>query len=359
MTNTLQGFPWRFALYLVAACYLVADLYACKGPLHARLMAGRGSSPEGQGGGTAAEVYGRAVTRLELAEAMRSHLWRRGETWSALGEEARRQTRWTALENLVNDRIIRAFRIMNGVDAPPAPALAKRESDFLHRQFADEAAYPLRLAAIQQTQKSLDDSIRDCQLDEQWITEKIAHRLAEVTETDAQAWHADYGETLRIPPAHHAAHIFLSRHDTAKPDREAEIRAIHQRLTKGEKTFAVLAALHSEDERTKKLGGDLGWFTHERMPPDFVAAVERLPVGKPSEPLLTRLGWHIVLVMERREARVPAFEEVLEELMALLTSQRREEAVKSLVGELRTRSQVPTQFVFYHAQVIDQTEPAP
>ncbi|MEZ5384289.1 MAG: peptidylprolyl isomerase [Prosthecobacter sp.] len=359
MSISLRGFPWRYALYFLVACYLFMDLYACKGPLHSRLMSGRGSSAEGEGGGTAAEVYGRALTRLELEEGMRAHLWLRHEDWSKLGPEARRQVRWTVLENLVNDRIIRAFRIMNGLDTVPPLDAAKRESDFMRRQFADEAQYPSRLAAMQETQQSLDEEIRDAQLDEQWIAEKIAHRLAEVSETDARAWYDDYRETLRIPAAYHAAHLFLTRHDTTKPNREAELKEIQSRLDATKGSFAELVARYSEDERTKLLGGDLGWFTRERMPADFIEAVEKLPPGQVGGPFSTKLGWHWIVVKERRESRVPEFDEVRDEILALLTSQRREAAVKSLVGELRRRSQVPTQFVFYHAQVIDLAEPAP
>jgi|UniRef100_UPI003782DC6C hypothetical protein len=359
MPSSFQGFPWRFAVYFIAACYLLADLYACKGPLHARLLAGRGSSPEGQGGGYAAEVYGRPITRLELEEAMREHLWKRNESWAALNPEARKQTRWTVLENLVNDRILRAFRIMNGLDTVPPLEAARRESDFMRRQFANEVEYPQRLAAMQQTPKSLDESVRDAQLDEQWITEKIAHRLAEVTEKDVRAWYDEFKETLRIPQAHHAAHLFLTRHDKTKPDREAEIRELHRQIVAKEKTFAGLTAEHSDDDRTKKIGGDLGWFTRERMPADFIAAVEQLKIGQLSEPVPTKLGWHLIIVMERHESRLPTFDEAKDEISALLTSQRREEAARSLIGELRARSQRPTQFVFYHASIIDRAEPAP
>lgn len=358
-TPGMHGFPWRFALYFVAACYLFTDLYACKGPLHARLMAGRGSSSEGEGGGFAAEVYGRPITRLELEEAMRDQLWRRHESWAALGAEARRQTRWLALETLVNDRILRSFRIMNGIHQVPPKTAARHEAEMMRRQFADAAAYPQRLAAQQQTPASLEAAIYDAQLDEQWIAERIAHRLAEVTAQDMRAWYDEFGESLRIPQAHHAAHIFLTRHDKTKPDREAEIHEIHRRLVAKEQTFAALAAAHSDDDRTKPVGGDLGWFTRVRMPADFIAAVEKLPVGQFSEPVLTQLGWHLIIVMDRQESRLPAFDEAREEIAALLTSQRREEAVQSLLAELRERAQRPTKFVFYHPQIIDQAEPAP
>ena len=65
------------------------------------------------------------------------------------------------------------------------------------------------------------------------------------------------------------------------------------------------------------------------------------------------------MVKERRESRLPEFAEVRDEILALLTGLRREAAEKSLIGELRRRSHIPTQFVFYHPQVIDLAEPAP
>ncbi len=355
----LKGFPWRFAVYFIAACYLLADLYLWKGPLYERLMEGRGSSPEGKGGGYVAEVYGRPVTRLELEEAMRDYLWRRHEAWDALGAEARKQTRWLALETLVNDRIIRAFRIMSGIDTVPSAAGAKHESDLMQRQFADAAEYSQRLASQQQTQQSLDAAIYAAQLDEAWITEKIQHRMAEITDKEVRAWYDEFKESLRIPQAHHAAHIFFTRHDKTKPDREAEIREIHRQLMAKDKTFAQLAAEHSDDDRSKAVGGDLGWFTRERMPEDFIAAVEKLNIGQFSDPVSTQLGWHLVVVMERHESRLPTWDESHAEISAMLTSQRREEAVHSLIAELCQRSQRPTKFVFYHAQIIDHAEPAP
>jgi parvulin-like peptidyl-prolyl isomerase len=301
-------------------------------------------------GDAAAEIQGRTITHLALAEALRDHLWKNHVAWPALPAEARRQTRGLVLEAMVNDRLIRAARL-NDVTSTVE---VRQESDMMRRQFADAAQYPARLAAQQQTQQSLDAEMRDAQLDEKWITEKIA--LTEVTEQDVRAWYGEFKEKLRIPQSHHAAHIFLTRHDKTKPDRAAEIREIHRQLMVKDKTFAALAAAHSDDDRSKVVGGDLGWFTRERMPADFIAAVEKLKIGQFSDPVPTKLGWHLIVVMERRASRMPTFEEIKGEIAALLTSQRREAAVKSLIAELR---QTAGKSLIYHSQVIDRTEPAP
>ena len=52
-------------------------------------------------------------------------------------------------------------------------------------------------------------------------------------------------------------------------------KALSVRLAGGE-DFATLAAQNSEDEATKLRGGDLGYFSADRMPPDFVEAAAKL-----------------------------------------------------------------------------------
>ena len=340
MSHLSQDFRWRFAVGFVAACSLLAALYACKEPLEQLWL----------GGENAAEVNGLPVTRQELADAMRERLWKRHEFWASLGPEGRKQTRWQVLENLVNDRLVRTSHSNSGSVA--TQAAAKRESEWMQRQFADAAEFPRRLAAQQLTPKSLATRIYEAQLDEAWLQE---HR-PQITQQEVLAWYQKFKGTLRIPQAHHAAHIFLTRHDKSKPDREAEIREIERELLSKQKTFAQLAKEHSDDDRSRALGGDLGWFTQERMPADFIAAVEKLKIGQFSEPVQTQLGWHIIIVYERRASRVPALAEVKEEIAALLTSKRREEAVQRLLAELRERWK---KSVFYHSEVIDHAEPAP
>lgn len=349
MSRSSQAFPWRLAIAFLALCYLLADLFALKGPLHKMVM-------QSQGGGVAAEVDGLPITRQELETAMREHLWKRNAAWASLSSDARQQTRSQALENLVNDRLLRACRSKSRRNVDLSKTSVKRESERMKRQFADADEFPKRLAAQQLSPKSLEARINDAQQDEAWMEAEIQTRFKAVTPQDLRAWYAEFKETLRIPQAHHAAHIFLTRHDPAKPDRSAEIREIQRQLLAKQKTFAQLAKEHSEDDRSKNLGGDLGWFTQQRMPADFIAAVEKLKVGQLSEPVQTQLGWHLLIVLERHASRLPALAEVTPEITALLTTKRREVALKVILTELRDRSPRP---VVYHAEVIDRAEPPP
>jgi parvulin-like peptidyl-prolyl isomerase len=55
-----------------------------------------------------------------------------------------------------------------------------------------------------------------------------------------------------------------------------------------------------------------------------MAHVEKLRVSETSAPLETKLGWHLLRITDRRESRVPAFEEVRSEIEALLDLAARE-----------------------------------
>ena len=76
-------------------------------------------------------------------------------------------------------------------------------------------------------------------------------------------------------------------------------------------------------------------------------------MGVTTEVAKTRLGWHWLRVSAREVERVPEYEEVKGEIRALLEGERREMAVKALMGELRVRSVKPTRFLHVFQPVVE------
>ncbi len=353
----MRRFPWRFAVYFAAALYLFADLALWRGPLHRRLTRPWDEMGADGAGTQAAMVYGRPVTRLELSEAMRSHLWLRGEEWTALSAGARQLTRQLVLEQLVNDRMVRAFRVMNRLDQPVPADAVEKEVELQRRQFANADDWSRRLELQARTEKEFVEETREALEDAAWIEEKIQHRLLEVNEVLARDWYDRHKDELTVPERFRASHLFLSAHDPAKPDRSAEVTAITTRLASGE-TFESLVKELSEDARSNRRGGDLGWFSSERMPEDFMSAIRAAPLGEIKGPVRTRLGWHWIRTGEHQAERLPSYEEAQSEILAHLQHERRSLATKALLAELRQRSIQPTRFLHYFSEVIDATEPA-
>lgn len=122
-------------------------------------------------------------------------------------------------------------------------------------------------------------------------------------------------------------HILLKDKTTAM----AAIKAL-----KNGTDFNKLAKEKSLDS-TAKSGGDLGFVLPGELPKELDDVVASLKPGAFSEePVKSDFGWHILKVEGKRDAKVPAFDEVKGELRTLMT----EEALGTILQDLRTKSKV-------------------
>ena len=91
--------------------------------------------------------------------------------------------------------------------------------------------------------------------------------------------------------------------------------------------FAELAKKYSEDDGTKALGGDLDYFSHGRMVPEFESVAFAMEPGKPSEIVKTQYGFHIIKLVDKKPATVRSLEDVRTEITEQLKFQKSQEAV--------------------------------
>ncbi|MBN1928437.1 MAG: peptidylprolyl isomerase [Chlorobiaceae bacterium] len=99
-------------------------------------------------------------------------------------------------------------------------------------------------------------------------------------------------------PMASASHILLSVNPVDRADVErgaALARKILGEL-QGGASFASLAAKYSQDRGNARTGGSLGWFTRERMVPEFSQVVFGARPGQIVGPVLTRFGLHIIRI---------------------------------------------------------------
>jgi peptidyl-prolyl cis-trans isomerase SurA len=81
-----------------------------------------------------------------------------------------------------------------------------------------------------------------------------------------------------------------------------KIMGLRNRVLKGE-DFGVLASANSDDPSAKQNAGDLGYFTSMMMVYPFENAAYTTPVGQISMPVRTKFGYHILKVVDTRDAQ--------------------------------------------------------
>jgi peptidyl-prolyl cis-trans isomerase C len=117
----------------------------------------------------------------------------------------------------------------------------------------------------------------------------------------------------------HARHILV--------DTEADAQAALKRIKAGE-DFAKVAKDVSKDAGPD--GGDLGWFTKDKMIPEFADAAFKLNEGEVSDPVKTQFGWHIIKVEGKRQTTFPPFDQVKGQVETFVIQQAQTELIQQL-----------------------------
>jgi len=135
-------------------------------------------------------------------------------------------------------------------------------------------------------------------LEQTYLERKVAAGITD------DAIKARYEETIKAAPGKeevHARHILFENEADAK-------QAIVD--IKGGAKFEDIAKAKSKDPSAAQNGGDLGFFSKDEMVPEFAEAAFKLKPGELiAAPVKTQFGWHVIEVIERRQAPPPTLEE--------------------------------------------------
>ena len=141
---------------------------------------------------------------------------------------------------------------------------------------------------------------RPVSIEAQVLEQEYMDRKLEGTVTDA-ALQARYKQFLKenAPGDEvHACHILVKS--------EAAAKAIIKQL-QGDAKFEKLVREKSTGPSGKN-GGDLGYFTFERMVPPFSEAAFQLKPGSITQrPVKTRFGWHVIKSEDKRTTKPLSF----------------------------------------------------
>ena len=161
-------------------------------------------------------------------------------------------------------------------------------------------------------------------IDEEAVASYLAEHAEEVRGVyDERA--ALYARPEEVSARHILVALESGDDEAAAEAAQAEALALRARLIAGE-DFSDVAKSESDDEGTRESGGDLGFFFKGQNRPAFDEAAFALQAGDVSEPIRTDVGYHLILVEERREAGSIPFDEVSSSLA-------RELATKAMAGE--------------------------
>jgi peptidyl-prolyl cis-trans isomerase C len=212
-----------------------------------------------------------------------------GKATSELSADQRNQ----ALDNLIRAQVVGQQAVKDGVDKVP------------------ETAALLELTRLNVLQQAVAEKyLKDKKPTEQELRAEYETQVSQLSKQE-----------------YHAKHILVATEPFAQK--------VIDSLAKGAK-FEDVAKKESMDS-SKDNGGDLGWFTPDKMVKPFSDAVLTLKPGEyTKKPVQTQYGWHVIELVETRDLQPPSYDNVRQRLEQVVQSKK----IKAYTDDLERNAKI-------------------
>jgi peptidyl-prolyl cis-trans isomerase C len=221
-----------------------------------------------------------------------------------------------------------SFRINYGdiVDIKEHPALPNPE--WVKEQLYNRGEMLLAAKAAEKEGVNIADKL------EQYQSEHLPAVMMEAKtkewipdEKTLQEWFDKHPEVAIIPERRHVGQLVVATR------QEAE--ALRARILKGESLF-TLAGQYSIDPVGRKQNGDMGWITEGRGMSELDNALAKLEDNKLSDVIETKVGFHLLTVLEHQPKGQKTFAEVHDRVRQMIINEK----LPPYLGELERNYQV-------------------
>jgi len=173
----------------------------------------------------------------------------------------------------------------------------------------------------------------------------LANDLADpkIPEEEIKAYYEKNKQSFASSGSYRARHILRTVSPDAKPEEREEARRqieeARRQILDG-RPFAEVAKEYSQCN-TASAGGDLGPREKGFMPPEFEKVAFSIEIGKLSDVIETKFGYHILEVMERTpEGTVPSYEDTRDFIAKFLQKERSREKIERHVQQLKEKAKI-------------------
>lgn len=179
---------------------------------------------------------------------------------------------------------------------------------------------------------------RETALTESYLESKSTPAADFPSESEINDAYQANKDKLLIPLSSLLAQIYISapENSDAKTLSSAKTKldsVVKQLAIKGA-DFAAIARKSSEESTSAAEGGKIGWLTEAQIQPEIREKLPKLTLGMISDPIPLKDGWHILKVLDIREARTPTLDEVRDNLVTRLREERSRSMRQEVIAEL-------------------------
>ena len=286
-----------------------------------------------------AKVDGEPIPKAELERVAEVLLQGNGRSLKDLSPADQRR----AFQSVIDDMIVDKILVHQSAGEKVADLDVETQFTSLAGQYPNPEAFNAELKKAGQTTDQVKQNIRLQLAQKQWMERQIADQVKVTPEEVEKFYKEGPASKFDEPEKVRASHILVAVTKDAPPEEaltaEKKANALADRIRKGE-SFDSVARAASDDPSAKTTGGDMSYFTRDRIMPEFADVAFKLKVGEVSPPVRTQFGFHLIKATDHQPAHHATFDEAKGQITTYLENEKRQAAVAELVKSLREKASI-------------------
>lgn len=251
-------------------------------------------------------------------------------------EQEAEQFRRAVLLRLVDEKLLLQEAKRMGLSVRSEDVARKLQQ--IRERLGSQNAYVQMLQETGLSEEQLKQKVRQQLLTQEAINQKIRSRL--VVSPAEVAKVAGSGARGAAPGKEVLAqHILIRANDRRSPEEALALATqLREQLRQGE-PFEALAKKHSEAPGAEE-GGSMGWVREGQLMPELDQAVFSLKPEEYSEPIKSRLGFHLVKVLEWRQLSEEQASDSRRDIEQQIYQDKFAKAMADWLNELRQKAYI-------------------
>jgi len=246
--------------------------------------------------------------------------------------------------NIVNDMVSHEVVVQasRGHEPKDLDAQAQTQIAQAKLQLGGDEGFNKALEEMGMSRAEYEKRLREGLVAQAAIKQLVEDKV-KISDAESKKFYDENRSKFLTPERVRASHILI----LLPADATAEVKAqkmtlikAAQSLVKGGDKFEDVARKFSEDPGSATQGGDLSYFTRDRMVKEFADAAFTLKTNQVSDVVTTQFGYHLIKVTDHKPAGERPYVEAKEDIDRFLKNQKGQEVVQDYVEGLRAKAKI-------------------
>jgi len=292
--------------------------------------------------GKVATVNGTAISREQFDNALTYQKDMYAMQGGTVSDDQMPTLKYQVLQNLISTELLYQESQKSGIKIEEKDVNETYEANKEKAKFKTDAEFE---EALKKTNKSIASYKAEIKLGlaiDRFIKNKFYNKTT-ISDSEAKSYYDNNPTYFQQQAQVKISHIMIRfpSDQTKKDEAKKKIEDVKKRLKAGD-DFEALAKDISEDPNSKNNGGELGYFSKGELPKSFETAAFALKTGETSDIVESDSGYHILKLVEKKDAKTTTYEEAKDNIINSLKNVKANTAVNGYLTELKNKSTIQT-----------------